>query len=135
MPMYTDNMTKVEKWGDVAPEGWYRVRVEKGVEKDSENTPGAKVWMLYLKAQNEPFVGKLIMDMCSLQSHALAHLKAYYIAAGYEPGPEGHDPERLNGAELFVGVSHDTYKGEKRAKIAPWAIKSLNEGPGGPLAA
>lgn len=134
MPLLQHDMTKVEKWGDIANEGWYRVRVDKGEMRESKETPGEQTWYLYLKVQNEPFVGKLIMDIISLQKHALAHLKAYYLAVGYEPGPEGHDPERLNGSELFVGVTHEVYKGEKRAKIAPWNIRSLNEGPKGELA-
>jgi hypothetical protein len=135
MPTYQHDMSKVDKWGDIANEGWYRVRVDKGVEKPSDNSPGELVWWLYLKVQNEPHVGKLIMDNCSLQAHALAKLKGYYEATGYIPGPEGHDPERLNGTELFIKVEHETYKGEKRAKIAPYNIKSLQEGPKGAMAA
>jgi hypothetical protein len=134
MPNYQHDMTKVEKWGDQVPEGWYRVRVEKGLERISDNS-NEPMWMIWLKVQNEPHIGRLIMDMPSLQPHALAKLKAYYEAVGYQPGPEGHDPERLNGGELFVKVDHEVYQGEKRAKIAPYNIKSLTEGPKGPLAA
>lgn len=135
MPVYAQDMSKVDKWGDVANEGWYKVRIEKGNEKESDNSPGEKVWWLYLKVQNEPHVGKLIMDNCSLQAHALAKLKAYYEAVGYLPGSEGHDPERLNGSECFIKLEHDTYKGEKRGKIAPYNIRSLQDGPKGPMAA
>lgn len=134
MPNYAHDMSKVEKWGDVPPEGWYRVRVEKGEERTSEAS-GQPTWALWLKVQNEPHVGRIIFDQPSLQPHALAKLKAYYEAAGYKPGPEGHDPERLNGTEFFVGVTHEVYEGQKRAKIAPYAIKSLTEGPAGTLAA
>jgi len=134
MPLLQNDMSKVEKWGDIPPEGWYHVRVEKGVMKESANTPGEHAWWLYMKAQNEPHVGKLILDMISLQAHALQKLKAYYAAVGYNPGPEGHDPEKLNGGEAFVLVQHDTYQGEKRAKIPPYGIRSLTDGPGGALA-
>jgi len=134
MPNYQHDMSKVEKWGDVPAEGWYRVRVEKGEERSSKESD-EPMWMIWLKVQNEPHVGRLIMDMPSLQPHALAKLKAYYEAVGYQPGPEGHDPERLNGGELFVKVDHEVYKGEKRAKIAPYNIKSLTEGPKGEMAA
>lgn len=134
MPLLTNDMSKVERWGDIANEGWYHVRIEKGELRDSKNTPGEQAWWLWLKAQNEPFVGKLIMDNCSLQPQALAKLKAYYAAVGYNPGPEGHDPEKLNGAELYVLVQHEVYQGDKRAKIVPWGIKSLTEGPAGALA-
>jgi len=134
MPNYQHDMSKVEKWGDVPAEGWYRVRVEKGEERSSKESD-EPMWMIWLKVQNEPHVGRLIMDMPSLQPHALAKLKAYYEAVGYQPGPEGNDPERLNGGELFVKVDHEVYKGEKRAKIAPYNIKSLTEGPKGEMAA
>ena len=134
MTVYQQDMSKVEKWGDVPNEGWYRVRVQKGEERAGQES-GEPVWYLWLVSQQEPHVGRIIMDMPSLQPHALAKLKAYYEAAGYTPGPEGHDPERLNGAELFVKVDHEIYKGEKRAKIAPYNIKSLTDGPKGALAA
>jgi hypothetical protein len=132
-PMLPHDMSKVEKWGDVAKEGWYHVRVEKG-EMRTSTASSEPMWMMFLKAQNEPFVGKLIMDMPSLQPHALQKLKAYYAACGYNPGPEGHDPEKLNGCECYVLVQHDTYQGEQRAKIPPYGIKSMTDGPGGQLA-
>jgi hypothetical protein len=134
MPQYQNDMSKVEKMGEVPPEGWYRFRVEKGQEKPSENSPGEKVWWLFLKVQNEPHVGKLVMLPCSLQPHALAGLKAVYEACGYHPGAEGHDPERVNGGEFFGKVDHEVYQGNKRSKIAPWNIKSLQEGPAGAMA-
>jgi hypothetical protein len=133
-PMMSQDMSKVAKWGDNVPEGWYHVRIDKGELKDSENTPGEKVWWLYLKVQNEPFVGRVLVDFCSLQAHALAKLKGYYAAIGYEPGPEGHDPEKLNGGELYVFAQEEVYQGNKRTKVVPWGIKSMTEGPGGALA-
>ncbi len=126
--MYQNDMTKVEKWGEIAAEGWYHVRIEKGEEKESKETPGALVWWWYLRCQEEPFVGKLIMDNCSLQDHALANLKAYYEACDYHPDSSGHDPSTIIGGELLVKVEHDIYKGEKRAKIAPYNIRSLKDG-------
>jgi hypothetical protein len=141
MSVQQHDMSKVQKWGDVPPEGWYRVRVEK-VQDQAKDGSGPllskesnePIVMIYLRAQNEPFVGTLIMDMPSLQPHALAKLKAYYEAINYIPGPEGHDPERLIGGELFVKVEHDTWQGEKRAKVAPYNIKSLQDGPKGSMA-
>ena len=140
MPMYGQDMTKVAKWGDVAPEGWYHVRVDKVkcVDETGEQLVSKEssepICHVFLKVQNEPHVGRIIWDAPSLQPHALAKLKAYYDAAGYVPGPEGHDPERIQGAEFFVKVDHEVYKGEKRSKIAPYNIRSLQEGPKGPLA-
>lgn len=133
MPLYTNDMSKVEKWGDVPPEGWYHVRVEKGEERKSQAS-GEPTWALWMKAQNEPFVGRVIFDQPSLQPHALAKLKAYYAAAGYNPGPEGHDPEKLNGCEFYVLIQHEAYNGEKRGKVPPYGITSMSDGPKGQLA-
>lgn len=132
MPMYTHDMGKVQKWGELVPEGWYHVKIQKGEEKNSDNTPGEKVWWYHCRIQQEPLVGALIMINCSLQAHALATLKAIYEACGYSPGPEGHDPETVVGGEMLVKVEHQIYKGEQRAKVAPYNIRSLTEGvPGG----
>jgi hypothetical protein len=137
--IYQNDMSKVDSWGDQVPEGWYKVRVDKvkcvddagnQLLSDSSHEPLVHV---FLKIQNEPYVGRVLWDAPSLQPHALAKLKAYYEAVGYTPGPEGHDPERLKDGELFVKVDHDTYQGAKRTKIAPYNIKSLQEGPKGPL--
>jgi len=121
-------MSKVEKWGDRPPEGWYHVKIKKGELKDSDNSPGEKVWWFHLISQQEPTVGKLIMDNCSLQAHALAKLKAYYSACGYNPGPSGHDPETINGGECLVKVEWKTYQGQDRYEIKPYNIRSLTEG-------
>lgn len=132
------DMSKVEKWGDLLPEGWYKFRVDKVKDNEggqpllSKESSQPQV-ALYLKVQNEPFVGRIMVDYPSLQPHALAKLKAYYEACNYIPGPEGHDPERLLGCEFFAKVDHDTYQGEKRPKISPFNIKSLQEGPKGTL--
>jgi hypothetical protein len=125
-------MATVEKWGEAPPEGWYQVRVEKGEERASD--AGFPTWALWLKAQNEPYVGRIIFDQASLQPHALAKLKGYYEAAGYTPGPEGHDPTNLNGKKFYVLVQHEEYQGQVRGKVPPYGIKSLTEGPAGKLA-
>lgn len=139
--IYQHDMTKVEAWGDSVPEGWYKVRVDKvkctdesGAQLLSKES-GEPLVHIFLKAQNEPHVGRVIWQSASLQPHALAALKAFYTAVGYAPGPEGHDPERLVGGELFVKVELETYQGTKRPKIAPYNIRSLQEGPKGSLAA
>jgi hypothetical protein len=134
MPVYGQDMGKVEKWGETVPEGWYHVRVEKGEERMSEAS-GEPMWCLWLKVQNEPFTGRVIFDMPSLQPHALAKLKAYYDAAGYVPDASGHDPDNLTGKEFYVLVQHETYQGQTRGKVPPYGIKSMQEGPAGALAA
>ena len=132
--MHTQDMSSVAKWGENVPEGWYHIRIEKVEEKESTNTPGERVVWITGKVQNEPFVGRVITDFASLQAQALAKLKAYYSAVGYNPGPEGHDPDKLIGTEVYVLVQEDVYQGQKRSKVVPWGIKSMQEGPGGALA-
>jgi hypothetical protein len=133
MALHTQDMSTVPVWGENVPEGWYHGRIEKVEEKASQNTPGEMVVWITLKVQNEPHVGRVITDFASLQPQALAKLKAYYKAVNYNPGPEGHDPDKLVGGEVYVCITEDMYQGQKRSKVAPWGIKSMQEGAGGPL--
>lgn len=130
MPPYTQDMNKVEKWGEVFPEGWYHFRLEKFEDRESKESPGERVIWLWFKCQEEPLVGRTYVDNTSLQPQALAKLKAFYEKAGYLPGPEGHDPQVIVDmhAEYYLLVVHDKYKGETRSKTPPWGIRSLQEG-------
>lgn len=134
MTQHTQDMSTVAKWGENVPEGWYHARIEKIEEKASQATPGEQVVWITLKVQNEPHVGRVITDFASLQPHALAKLKAYYSSVNYNPGPEGHDPEKLVGGELYVLTTEEMYQGQKRSKVPPYGIKSMQDGPGGALA-
>ncbi len=127
--LFTHDMTTIQALdGKNVPEGWYHIRVEKGYVKDSTETPGNQVWWLILKCQQEPFIGRAITDKCSLAPTGLGKLKCYYEKCGYKPGPEGHDPEILNGMEFYVKAEEVMYQGEKRLDIKPWNIRSLEEG-------
>lgn len=129
MPLIPQDMTNVQKWGEQVPApAWYHVRVKSSTVGDSKETPGAQTVHLIMICQEEPFIGKAINDFPSLQAHALAKLKAYYLAVDYNPGPEGHDPSILVDKEFFVHVSEEVYKGEKRVKVDPWGIRSMREG-------
>ena len=128
MPVYQDDMSKVQKWGEVLPEGWYHIRIEKGEHRLSEKQQ--PTWAMWLKCQAEPVVGRVIFIQCSLQGHALAALKAFYSECGYNPGPEGHDPEKINGSECFVLVEHEMYEGQLRMKVPPYGVRSMQDGPG-----
>lgn len=129
MPLFMQDMSKVEDWGAVLPEQWYRVRIEKGELRESKES-GNQVWAVWFKVQDEPHIGRVIFDQFSLQAHALAGLKALYKACDYVPGPEGHDPEKINGAELYIRPEHEMYEGVKRMKVKPWNIRRLQDGPG-----
>lgn len=127
MTMIPDNMQDVSKWGDPIPKGSYRFRIEKGEARMSESS-GNPVYRLRLKCQEEPYVGRVVIDDVSLQPHALAKLKAYYEAIDYNPGPEGHDPDTLIGKELYVFTDQDTYEGTTRNKVPPFGPRHLMKG-------
>jgi hypothetical protein len=134
--LYGDNMDQVEDMsGDNVPaDRWYHIRVSKVVTHDSQGnqkvsqTSGEPMCQINLAVQDEPFVGKNITQFVSLQPHALAGLKAMYKAAGYTPGPGGHNPHKLLNTEFYVKPASEVYEGSARLKIAPWHIKPLAEG-------
>lgn len=127
MSLYNDDMNKVADWGELLPEDWYHVRIAKVTEAVSKES-NQPVVNLQLVCQEEPFTGKTIPDICSLQPHALAKLKAYYKATGQGIMDNGHDPELLMNAECWVKLMHKVYKSERRGEIPPYGIKSLLEG-------
>jgi hypothetical protein len=130
MPMLTDDMSQVPAPADRVDEGWYHVRVSRVEIGTSESTQNPVV-KLQLKIQGEgPMLGRIVPDNASLQSQALFKLKGYYKAVGYNPGREGHDPEKLLDCELFVYVQHGSYQGNPTINIPPYSIRSLQEGPG-----
>ncbi len=125
---HPEDMSTVADWGELLPEEWFHVRFNKITEKDSSESKEPTAYFTLI-IQNEPFVGRTIPDNASLQSHALAKLKKYYISTGVPiiPG-QGHDPDNLKDRECWVKVTHTTNKGEKRMSIAPHHIRSLEEG-------
>lgn len=130
MPLLQDDMSKVAAPADRVDEGWYHVRISK-VEVTTSKSSNEPIVQLQLKIQNEgSMMGRVIPDNASLQPHALFKLKGYYKAVGYNPGPEGHDPEKLLDCECYVFAQHDTYQGNPTIKVPPYSIRSLQEGPG-----
>jgi hypothetical protein len=126
MAIRNDNMADVQKWGEPIPKGSYKFRIEKATEQQSST--GNDIVRLHLKCQEEPYVGRVVVDDVSLQKHALAKLKAYYDAVDYTPGPEGHDPETLAGKELYVYVDQDVYEGVTRNKVPPFGPRHIMKG-------
>ena len=131
MALHTEtNMADVPAPGERVDEGWYHVRVSSVVEDVSKES-GQPIVKLLLKIQDQgPMLGRVVPDNASLQSHALFKLKGYYKAIGYNPGKEGHDPEKLHDSEVYVYVEHGMYQGNPTINIPPWSIRSLQEGPG-----
>jgi hypothetical protein len=128
MALHTDNMEKVQDWGEnPPPDIWYHVRIvkaEEGLSKES-NEP---VVNLHLKIQDEPYIGRVMFDSVSLQKHALFKLKAYYGACEYYPAETGHDPDQLLDRECYVKPLGKMHKGESRLDIKPFNIKPLRGG-------
>lgn len=128
MALHNDNMGEVSKWGDPLPAGSYRVRIESATEGPSKES-GNPMVTLKLVCQDEPHVGRVIMDYPSLQKGALAKLKAYYEAVDYNPGPEGHDPSTLQGKELYIYTETEMYQGTSRNKVPPYGPRHIMQGP------
>jgi hypothetical protein len=129
MSVHTNDMSQIAAPGEVIDEGWYHVRISKVEEGDSKQ--GQPMVNLQLKIQTEgPMMGRMLFDNASLQPQALFKLKGYYKAINYNPGPEGHDPEKLLDGECYVYAEHEVYEGVKRAKVPPWSIRSMTEGAG-----
>jgi hypothetical protein len=142
--IHTQDMSQVADTGEVQDPGNYLVRVSEVRETNSDGTQlmsesgGEKVIFL-LKIQDEgKWLGSQLQIHASLQPHALFNLKAIYNAAGYKPGPEGHDPQEVLDSEFYVYVRHREYEdrqsGQKRTgtDIPPWGIRSIAQGPAKP---
>ena len=128
MAVRNQDMSQVAAYGDQIPEGCYHFRIDR-VDDQAGN-----LVLMYMKVQTEPFVGRTVRERFELDnSTALAKLKAYYKAAGYEPDGPAHDPEQIAGAEFTAVVVHNTSKGTTYANIAPWSIRGLGEDPAQPL--
>lgn len=124
MAQRNQDMSKVGAYGDLIPEGCYHWRL------DSVKDDGGNEVFFNLKCQTEPFVGRGVRDRFEMDnSTALAKLKAYYKAAGYEAPDGQHDPEAVSGMEFTAVVKHNSSKGNTYANIAPWSIRSLQEAP------
>lgn len=127
MALRQDNMQTVSKWGDPLPKGSYHFRITK-VEEGTSTTSNEPMVTVTLTCQEEPHVGRTILDFVSLQKHALAKLKAYYEAVDYNPGPEGHDPAELLNKELYCYLDQDVYQGNTRNKVPPFGPRNLRLG-------
>lgn len=123
MAQRTQDMGAVPAYGEALPEGCYHFRISK-VEDD-----GGNLVHLFASVQNEPFVGRNVRERIELDNPTgLSKLKAFYAACGYEP-VGGHDPSQIDGGEFFAVVKHNISKGITYANIAPWSIRSIQEGP------
>jgi hypothetical protein len=131
MAIHTEtDMSQVPAADDLVPEGAYRFRISKAEEKDSESS-GKPMVIYTLKIQDEgPAFGRAVTVFASLAPTALMTIKSMYKACGYNPGPEGHDPESIVDMELYGTITHELGKDAvTRAVIKPYTFKSLQDGP------
>lgn len=137
--LHTENMQEVAEFGAVPDAGAYRFRISEVRETDQQGAPlmsakGEPKVVFVCKVQDEgKFLGQQIQMHVSLQAHALATLKSLYKACGYNPGTEGHDPSTLVDGEFYAYGEPQEVEGANGKittfNIAPWNIKSLQEGP------
>lgn len=124
MTVHTDNMDTVQAPGELVPEGTYHVRVSSVTEEISAQ--GKPMVVVDFKIQDEgPSYGRNVRVWASLEPTALFTLKGIYKAAGYTPGPEGHDPEKVLDAEMYLSVVHGMYKGAPAMNVPPYSFKPL----------
>ena len=147
MPVYQQNMQEVREFGSTISRGWHRFRVECLGERDSVNSPGEKIFSFNLVCQDEPEVGAPLFYPAPLKTTGLMGLKALYRACGYNPGPEGHDPQTIDSGEFYGKVDWEDYNPDSkrgvqmtdrqevvqeghqiRSKIAPWNFRTLKDG-------
>ena len=125
MTTYSDDLTNVPGAGELVPEGQYSFRVSKVDEKVSDDD-GSVSFGVQCKIQTEgPAFGETVFLNVGLKDFGLRVLKSLYVAIGYKPGPEGHDPQRLVDGEFKGTVVHKVYQGNTYANIAPASIKSV----------
>lgn len=129
MAIHQTDMSQIPAADDLIPEGSYRFRIASAEEKDSE--AGKPMVVYQLKVQDEgPAFGRNAMVFASLAPTALMTIKSMYKACGYNPGPEGHDPENIIDMELYGTITHELGKDAvTRAVIKPYTFKSLTDGP------
>jgi hypothetical protein len=120
-------MEEVQAAGELVPEGIYHVRVSSVSEEMSkQNKP---MVVVDFKIQSEGIsYGRNVRVWASLEKNALFTLKSMYKAAGYNPGPEGHDPESLLDAEMYLQVTHGMYNGAPSMNVPPYSFKPLTSG-------
>jgi hypothetical protein len=138
--LYTNvDMSQIPDEGELPDAGSYLFRISEVRETDQNgeqllSEKGEPKIIVLCKIQDEgKFLGYTVQIHSSLQPHALRGLKALYKAVGYTPGPEGHDPQNLVDGEFYGTGTQGEYAGKngpvKTFNIAPWNIKSVNEGP------
>jgi hypothetical protein len=123
MAMHPDNMQEVKD--DVPVGSWLHVRV-KAVTEGQSQTSGREQATVVFAIQEEPYVGKTLVTWPSLEPGNLSYLKKLYAACGYNPGPEGHDPEKIINCELFVKPVEQKKKVEG---VPPYQIPEWNLAP------
>lgn len=124
MSVHAENMSGVGAADEQVPEGQYHFRISKVDEKF--NDAGEELISVQCKIQTEgPNFGETVFINASLAGFGLRVLKSLYKATGYNPGLEGHDPERLLDGEFLGTVVHKVYQGNTYANIAPPSIKPL----------
>lgn len=130
------DMSQVPEGGELVDKGSYLVRISEVQEEDKDGNPlvskssGGPMVNFVCKIQDEgKWMGRPLYISASLQAHALFTLKAIYVAVGYNPGSEGHDPSACLDGEMYVYVDHDSYEGRPTMKIQASGIRSVAKGP------
>lgn len=128
MTMQSEDMSQVAASDELVSEGVKQFRISKVNVDEGQGTGGANRINYVLTIQTEgPDFGRTIFFNCDMgDARGRGNLKTLYKACGYNPGSEGHDPERIVDGEFYGTVKHNHGKdGNTYANIMPWSIKAL----------
>jgi hypothetical protein len=126
--LFNDDMSQVAAADELVPEGAYHFRISKVTAKEDGGSNGGRSLMFINNIQTEgPSFGRAVPLNCDMDdTRGRGNLKTLYKACGYNPGPEGHDPEHVLDSEFYATVKHNQGKdSNKYANIIPWTIKSV----------
>lgn len=129
MALHQTDMTQVPAADDLVPEGPYEFRISKVNENEGQGSAGGEQIVFVLNIQTEgPAFGRAVALNCDMDDpRGRSNCKTVYKACGYQPGPEGHDPERVLDGELKGTVKHNRGKdGNIYANLIPWSLKPIH---------
>lgn len=132
MPVLPDDMSQVSDSSTLVTEGVKQFRVSKVNLDEGQGTNGALRINYSMTVQTEgPDFGRVIFFNIDMgDQRGRSNLKTLYKVCGYNPGAEGHDPERILDGEFYGTVKHNKgtgkNEGQTYANIMPWSVKPLH---------
>lgn len=128
MPVMPEDMSQVAASDELVTEGVKHLRVSKCNIDEGQGTGGATRinYVLVIQTEGPDFGRTIFFNIDMGDQRGRSNLKTLYKVCGYQPGSEGHDPERIIDGEFYGTVKHNKGKdGNTYANVMPWSLKSL----------